>query len=68
MYRSEYTANSNRDNIPNDNVLFYFLNTDLKLQFLNSNYTDKLSFLNVYLIWKVSGRFYYIFMKENFIF
>lgn len=66
MYRSEYTANSNRDIIPNDNVLFYFLNTDLKLQFLNSNYTDKLSFLNVYLIWKVSGRFY-IFMKENFI-
>ena len=56
MFRSAYVNTSNRDNIPDDNVLYYFVNADLKMQFLTSS--CKLSFLNVYLIWKVITYFF----------
>lgn len=52
ILRTQYSSSS-RDQMPNEDVLFYFIKSDLKTKFLNTD-SPKSSFLNVYFIWKVS--------------
>lgn len=51
IFRSEYSG-TDGDIIPDEGVLFYFIVSDLKLQLINTQ-SEKSSFLNVYLLWKV---------------
>lgn len=51
ILRSQYSSSS-RDKLPDEDVLFYFIKSDLKTQFLSTE-SQKSSFLNVYFIWKV---------------
>ena len=51
FYRSAY-SDKLRDLMPDQDVLFHFIRLDLKTQFLSS-VSNKSSFLNIYLLWKV---------------